>query len=181
MSRGWSAAVVVLIASAAVAAPVPKGAGYTPGKENGNALVKKYRHKMTLEASTEWQGYPVANLFDEKPETAWYSNNGDAPMNNSSPWVKAAFPEDVLIHRVTVLGNRDPQYPTGYGVLAGKIELLDKAGKVLRTKELKASGDKFDFDWVVDGPPAGVRAVRFTATDDEKRFGCVGLGEVQLE
>src|SRR5438067_13612672 len=108
MSRGWFAAAALALAVPVAAAPVPKDA-YRPGKENSNALVKKYRADLTIDASSEWQNWPAANAFDGEPTTSWYSNSGDAPMNNTTPWVRVTFPDDVLVRRVTVLGNRDPQ------------------------------------------------------------------------
>jgi hypothetical protein len=181
MSRGWFAvAVLSLTLPAVVAAPVPRDAKRL-GKENTNALVKAHRADLRIDASSEWQNWPVGHAFDEQPATSWYSNNGDAPMNNAAPWVRATFPDDVLVRRVTVLGNRDPQYPNGYFVLEGRFELLDKAGKVLAVKELKSAGEKHDFDWIIDRPPVGVRAVRFTATRDQGSSSCVAISEFQVE
>jgi hypothetical protein len=181
MSRGWFAvAVLSLTLPAVVAAPVPRDAKRL-GKENTNALVKAHRSDLRIDASSEYQGWPVANAFDDQPATSWYSNSGDAPMNNAAPWVRATFPDEVLVRRVTVLGNRDPQYPTGYFIVEGKFELLDKDGKVLATRGMKAAGGKHDFDWIIDRPPVGVRAVRFTATKDQKQYQCVAIGEFQVE
>jgi hypothetical protein len=185
MSRGWFAVAVLLgtLTGAAhlAAAPVPKDAKLRADRENSNALLKEHRANLKIDASTEWQGWPVGNAFDGEPTTSWYSNSGDAPMNNTTPWLRATFPDDVLVRRVTVLGNRDPNYPNGYLILAGKFELLDKDGKVLAEKELKAAGEKHDFDWIVDRPPGKVRAVRFTATQDQKQSSCVAVSEFQVE
>jgi hypothetical protein len=181
MSRGLLAAAVLSAAVPVAAAPVPKDAKLRAGRENTNALVKAHRADLRIDASSEWQNWPAAHAFDGVPTTTWYSNSGDAPMNNTAPWVRATFPDDVLVRRVTVLGNRDPQYPNGYFVLAGKVELLDKAGKVLAVKELTPAGEKYDFDWIIDRPPPGVRAVRFTATKDQGTSSCVGIGEFQVE
>ncbi|QEL19019.1 discoidin domain-containing protein [Limnoglobus roseus] len=171
---------LALIFGVSLAAPVPKTAKPVVGETNENGLITTHREKLQLAASSEWANWPVAHAFDGKAETSWYSNNGDAPQNGKTPTITVTFPEDVRMKRVTVLGNRDPQYPTGYFVLEGKFELLDKDDKVLETHEMKAAGEKHDFDWVLKKLTT-VRAVRFTMTKDEGQTGCVGIGEFQVE
>lgn len=171
---------LIAVLGVSLAAPVPKEARPTVGENNENTLVTAHRDKLKLEASSEWDNWPVGHAFDGKPETSWYSNNGDAPQNGKTPTITVTFPEDVKVKRVTVLGNRDPQYPTGYFVTEGKFELLDKEDKVLESHELKSVGDKHDFDWVLK-KFATVRAVRFTMTKDLGQSGCVGIGEFQVE
>src|SRR5262245_60142470 len=99
MSRGLFAAVVLTSTiSVLAAAPVPKDAR-RHGKENTNALVKAHRAELRIDASSEWQNWPAGNAFDGQEATSWYSNSGDAPMNNATPWVRATFPDDVLVRR----------------------------------------------------------------------------------
>ena len=162
------------------AGPVPKDLKPKSTDPNSNALVQLHRDKLKLEASSCWDGWPVEQLFDEKVETAWYSRSGDSPQSGQTPWVRATFPEDVSVKRLTVLGNRDPQYVNSYLVLEGKFELLDQDGKVIASQELKATGDKHDFDWILD-KKTKVRSVRFTATKDQEQYNCVGLSEFQVE
>lgn len=142
--------------------------------------MKSHREKLKLEASSEWESWPVAQLFDGDEKTSWYSNNGDAPQNGKTPTIKVTFPENVTAKRVTVLGNRDPQYPEGYIALEGKIELLDTDDKVIASHELKATGEKHDFDLILT-KLTPLRAVRLTITKDDGKNGCVGLGEFQVE
>ncbi|MBX3401082.1 MAG: discoidin domain-containing protein [Gemmataceae bacterium] len=172
--------VSVLIAAHLSAAPVPKSVKPVVGETNSNALVKAHRDKLTLSASSEWENWPVGHLFDGNDKTSWYSNNGEAPQNGRNPTIKVTFPENVSVKRITVLGNRDPQYLEGYFVLEGKIELLDKDDKLIASHDLKGAGEKHDFDLVLNKLTT-VRSVRFTATKDEKQMGCVGLGEFQIE
>jgi hypothetical protein len=109
--------------------------------------------------------------------------NDTATVKGTTPWVKLAFPSDVTVKRVTILGNREPQYPKDYSVLAGKLELLDDKGKVLVSKEVKAAGEKFDFD-VAIGPMPIVRAIKFTITEDQgDKNGSkdCALAEIQVE
>lgn len=180
MSRFLVATFVVLVAAVVYAAPVPKTTKPTVGEKNTNDLVTKYKDKLTLNASSQWDSWPVGHAFDGNEQTSWYSSGGDAPQNGKTPTITATFPEDVRVKRVTVLGNRDPQYPTGYFVLEGKIELLDKDDKVISTHELKGEGEKHDFDLILKKLTT-VRAVRFTMTKDEGQSSCVGLGEFQIE
>jgi hypothetical protein len=171
---------VVLLAALVVAAPVPKVLAPSVGETNTSALVKQHKEKLKVEASTEWRGYPVDRLIDEKPETVWYSASGDSPMTGKTPTVTVTFPEDVRIKRVTVLGSRDPSNKDGYFVLIGSIELLDKDAKVIDSHELKGTGDNFDFDLILKRYIT-VRSVRFKMTRDQEKFNCVALSEIQVE
>jgi hypothetical protein len=162
------------------AAPVPKTAKPTIGETNTNALIKAHREKLTIAASSEWENWPANNLLDGNEQTSWYSNNGEAPQNGKNPTIKVTFPENVAVKRVTIRGNRDPQYANGYFVLEGKFELLDKDDKVITTHEMKGTGDKHDFDLILTKITT-LRAVRFTCTKDQGQMGCVGLGEFQIE
>ena len=152
-----------------------------PTKPNTNAVLKRFAGKFTPSASSQFQGWEVTKAFDGDPLTSWYSNSGDAPMGGAKPWVTVTFPEATSVRRVTVLGNREPQYPTGYSITAGTIELLDANGKVLFTRSVKATGDKFDLTLLPPAAVGGVRAVKVTATEDQNQFNCVGIGEIQIE
>lgn len=168
-----------LAAAVGTSAPVPKQAAKPEyGEKNTNALITKHREKLELKASSEWQGWPTGNLFDGDEKTSWYSNNPDNTTTDNKPTVTVTFPEDVRIKRVTVMGQRDPSYPTGYFVTEGTVELLDENGKVISTHEMKGAGDKFDFDLKLDKFVA-VRSVRFTMTKSEN--GYCGMGEFMVE
>jgi hypothetical protein len=168
-----------VLAAVGVSAPVPKASPKpVHGETNTNALVTKHREKLELKASSAWDNWPVGHLFDGKDETSWYSNSPDSTAAETKPIISVAFPEDVKVKRVTVRGNRDPQYPTGYFVTEGTIELLDKNDKVISTYEIKSDGDKHDFDLKLD-KFATARGVRFTMTKSEN--GYVGLGEFMVE
>ena len=169
------------------ASPVPKA---KPGQKdpgpNTNALVKKYRDRLAFARSSDWQGWPPEKAFDDNPDTSWFSATGDTPTGDKFPWISATFPEDVAVRRVTVLGNREPASPTGYSVLVGRLELLDKDGRAVIRAEREAKGERFDFDFVLSEPFGRVRTVRFTAVKDESSEGrsqtrCVGVAEIQVE
>ena len=173
---------VLLLAGSVVASPVPLShRTINPNRPNTNALVKQYRNQLKLAASSSFNGWEEGKAFDGDPLTSWFSAVGDAPMSGKQPWVSVAFPEAVIVRRVTALGNREVQWPTGYSVLEGRIDLLDANGRVIVGRTVKAAGDKFDLNLIPIGPVVGVRTVRITATADQKQSNEVGVAEVQVE
>ena len=175
------ASVVSLTAAVLLAAPVPKNALPALGKTNANTLIKEYKEKLVIDASSEWEGWPVANAFDSDEKTSWYSISGESATNGKEPWVRVRFPVNDTVRRVTILGNRDPQWPDGYTATEGKIEYLDADEKVLAKVDLVGKGDKHDFEHTPKEPIVGVRAIRFTITKDKATGGCVSVGEFQAE
>jgi hypothetical protein len=171
---------LLLTALPLLATPVPKDATPPKSVPNSNALLKAYNGRMKFDSSSEFNGWAIAKLFDGDEQTSWYSATGDSSMGGKQPWVRATFPEDVKVRRVTILGNREPQYP-GYFVLNGTLELLDADGDILQKVELESKGEKHDFDYELRVPEKNVRAVRFTSTKDENSQNCIGLGEMQVE
>jgi hypothetical protein len=159
---------VVLLLAAAPAAPAPKP---EPKKEeageNKNTLVEKHREKLTVTASSVYQGWEPEKVLDGNKETSWFSATGDAAAQGQKPWIMVTFPEDVTVKRLTVLGNREPAYPLGYSVLTGLAEYLDADGKVLWSEEREAAGDAKDFEFKPKEVIKKVRAVRFTSVKDE--------------
>lgn len=176
----WTVLLVTLVTAVARAAPVPKELQPTVGEKNSNQLIKQHKDKLKLTASTEYSGYPVARLIDEKPESVWYSAAKDCPTNGTIPTVTVTFPEDVRIKRVTLFGSRDPANTSGYFVVEGTIELLDRDNKVIGSHDLKGTGDNYDFDLILKRYTT-VRGVRFKATKDQERYNCVALSEFQVE
>jgi len=169
----------VAIVAASVVADEPK-----TGKENSNALITAHSKKLTLSASSSYDGWPVKNLIDGNKETSWFSGSNDSAAKGKKPYVEITFPEDVKVNRVTVLGNREPDYPKNFGVLSGKIEFLDKGGKKLYTEDAKGAGAKLDFDFRPKKAVEKVRSVRFTSLKDEgdkNSYGAVALAEMLIE
>src|SRR5262245_6795230 len=80
-------------------------------KENSNALIIAHRNKLKLSASSTYTTFPVSRLIDGKKETSCFSYNNDSVAQGTTPFVKITFPEDVTVSRVTVLGDREPDYP----------------------------------------------------------------------
>ena len=151
--------------------------------KNTNALFKKHQTEVKLTSSSAFEGWPVEKAFDGDPKTSWFSDQNDSAAKGKAPWVEVAFPADVEVKQVTVIGNREPDFLKGFTILKGKLELLDDKGKVVYTKELETTDDKRDFDFAV---PKGTKArsVRFTSLADQgndTEFGDVALAEVQIE
>ena len=168
-----------LLAAVGTSAPVPKAIAKPEfGEKNTNALITKHKDKLELKASSEWKDWPIGHLFDGNEETSWYSNNPDNTTTDNKPAVTVTFPEDVTIKRVTILGNRDPQYLSGYTVSEGTVELLDEKGKVISKHEMKGEGAKSDFDLKLEKFTT-IRSVKFTMTKSEN--GYVGMGEFMVE
>jgi hypothetical protein len=151
---------------------------------NTNALVRKYPGKLLLSASSVWDGWPEALAFDGNPHSSWFTAKGDAVAHGTRPWIQVTFPEDVTVRRVTILGNRDPQWLKGFTVLAGTIELFDARGKRLALNENDGTGKAYDYDWRLKAPVAGVRSVRFNPLGDqgkENQYDDIAIGEFQVE
>jgi hypothetical protein len=152
--------------------------------DNKNTLIRKYPGKLLLSASSVWQGWPEALAFDDNPNSSWFSAAGDAVACGTKPWLRVTFPEDVTVRRVTILGSRDPAWPQDYGIIAGRIELFDAAGKVVAKDENDGTGKVFDYDWRLKEPVAQVRTVRFTSLGDHGKangYDDVAVGEFQVE
>jgi len=174
----WGLLILGLVAASEAGEPLPVQT------DNSNALVLKHHKELELAASTEWVGWPMAYAVDGKVETSWFSAQDDSAAKGKRPWIGMTFPEDVTVKRVTVLGNRDPQWPVGYSILAGRIELIDKDGKVVHKMENDGLGNGKDFDLKLEKPLAGVRFVRFTSLGDEgdkTPHGDIAVSEVQVE
>ncbi len=176
---------VVLLFASALAAPAPKAElKKDEAAENKNTLIEKHRDKLSVTASTSYQGYGPEKLIDGVKESSWFSATGDAAAQGKKPWVLVTFPEDVTVRRLTVLGNRDVTYPTGYSVLTGLAEFLDADGKVLWKEEADGAGNAHDFEFKPKELIAKVRSVRFTSLKDEGDINGsqdIALGEIQIE
>ena len=150
-----------------------------PPSAKQKGLVAKYAGRLKTRASSVWGNYAVTQLFDGIETSTWFSGTGDTVGAGKSPWVEVTFPEDVTIHAMTILGNRDIQWP-GYHVQAGRFDFIDAAGKTLSSHDVTAVGEKFDMKSDLDADVTGVRTVRFTVTKDVSRD-WIALSEWTLE
>ncbi len=157
--------------------PAPPQAVPQNAKQKG--LVAKYAGRLKIRASSAWGNYSVTQLFDGNETSTWFSGTGDTVGSGKSPWVEVTFPEDVTIHAMIILGNRDLQW-SGYHVQAGRFDFIDAAGKTVSSHDVTAVGDKFDMKSDLDADVTGVRTVRFTVTKDVSRD-WIALSEWTLE
>lgn len=159
-----------------------------PMKANTNAIIKEHKEKLTVTASTFWPGWEPEKLIDGNVKKSWFSAADDfvRKVENEPviPWIKVTLPRDEKVGRVTIWGNREHPWEKNYSVLAGKLELLDKDGKVLFTKDDEGKGDEKDFDFVLDKALDGVRVIKFTILGDEGHKSPdrdIALGEIEVE
>lgn len=152
--------------------------------DNSSKLVKAHRTDMKMTASSVWLGWPAEQVIDDKIESSWFSARDDAAALGKTPWVQANFPIDVAVRRVTILGNREPAWLIGFTILSGRVTLLDRDGKELRTEKNDGTGNFRDFDFKFDPPVEGVRSVRFTSLKDQGDqtvFKDIAIAELQVE
>jgi hypothetical protein len=146
--------------------------------KNGNRLIERYKGKLKITASSVYNGWPVENLLDGKDGPAWFSASNDSAARGQSPWVEIEFPEAITLRRFTVNGCRDPNYPQGYFVLAGTLEVRDAAGRLVYQSTLTGAGKSHDFDFVLNRTIANAKSVRFTSIADQGDVN--GSGDVAL-
>ncbi len=146
---------------------------------NQKGLVAKYADRLKIRASSVWGSYSVTQLFDGIETSTWFSGTGDTVGCGKSPWVEVTFPEDVTIHAMTILGNRDVNW-SGYFVHAGRFDFIDVAGKTLSSHDATAMGNNFDMKSDLEADVKGVRTVRFTVTKDLSKD-WIALSEWTLE
>ena len=153
-------------------------------KANSNALVNEYKGELQLSASSAWPGWGTDKMIDGAPETSWFTVSGDSAGNQKHTWIEVRLPADETVRRVTILGNREPNWPKGFSVLEGLLEFHDKDGKRIWLDEQIADNPKRDFDFRPDKPIRNVRSIRFTSTKDEgdqNGYKDIAVGEIQIE
>lgn len=152
--------------------------------DNQASLLAEYRGQLKFSASTYWSGWPAELAFDGDPRTSWFTARGDAAAKGKSPWIAVEFPADIPVRRVSILTNRETAWLKGFTILAARVELLDKDGKVLATKEDELGGERPDMDYRWKEAVKGVRTVRLTSLRDEgdqNIYEDVAIGEVLVE
>jgi hypothetical protein len=152
--------------------------------DNANSVMKGFQGKLKFSCSSSYTSWGPEKLFDGKPTTSWFSGSGDSVAHGKTPWVAVEFPMAVTVRRVTLLTNREPSYPTGYTILAGRLELLDTEGKVVFSGDDKLGPKRPDMDIRTRMPIRGVYMIRFTSLKDEgDKNGSrdVALGEMLVE
>jgi hypothetical protein len=152
--------------------------------ENKNTLIKTHKDKLEIKASTFYQGWEPEKLIDDKLDTSWFSDSGDAAAKGTTPSITITFPEDVTVTRVSIAGNREPDFLDNYSVLTGTVEFLDADGKSLGKEEREGKGMRYDFEFKPKEAVKKVRAINFVSVKDQgdkNDFGDIALGEFLIE
>jgi putative intracellular protease/amidase len=155
---------------AAPALPRQGDKGKEPPKvdtNNANTLLKAHRTNLKVTASSFWTGWEPEKAIDGNVETSWFSARGDAAARGTKPWIMITFPQDVLVTRVTIVGNREPAWFDGYTILTGMVEFLDAGGKQIWVDENEGVGNRRDFEFKPEKPVAKVRSVKFVSLKDQ--------------
>lgn len=179
----WAASVALAIAvgtwEVRALAEVPK-----PLTDNSNGLVKEYAGKLKFTCSTFWPTWGPEKAFDGDPLKSWFTDRGDAAALGKEPWIAVEFPDDVPVKRVTLLSNREPPWQIGYTIRVGRLELLDRDGKVLFKQDDELGGERVDMEVRPKEPVKGVRTIRFTSLKDEgdqNPYDDIAIGEIMVE
>lgn len=163
--------------TAAVTTPTPTPAPMTD-------LMRRHAHGLRANASSVWPGWEAVRIIDGKRDTSWFSAGGDTTAKGKSPWVEVQFPVDVDVKKVMVLGNVEPDWPQGFTVRYGRVDLTDANGKVLQSMKNEGKNRVADMDFVFKQTVRGVRAVRFTSLLDDgaaTHFEEVAIAEMLIE
>lgn len=176
-------AMLLLLALAlAAAAPDPGTAPKAPSLST--ALMARFAGRIEARASSSWTGWGSERLIDGDPDTSWFSAGGDAAALGKKPWVELRFPEPVTVAKVSLLGNREPNWPKGFSIHYGLLELFDEKGKVIASIKNEEKNLLADVDFKLKAPVGGVRAVRFTSLmddGDKTHWRDIALAEVLVE
>jgi hypothetical protein len=85
---------------------------------------------------------------------------------------------------VTLLSNREPPWQIGYTILVGRLELLDKDGKVLFLRDDEIGGERAYMEVRPKAAIRGVRKIRFSSLKDEgdkNPYRDIAIGEILVE
>ncbi|RMH16904.1 MAG: DUF11 domain-containing protein, partial [Acidobacteria bacterium] len=131
----------------------------------------------TVTASSTFPGFPATRAIDGDLNTSWFTACGDAANLGTSPFIEITLAAEAEVREVKIFGNR--QFASGFDFFAGVVQLFDAAGALLfDSGELELPAPVRDLTVPVPAV-AGVRRVRFTATDDQS---CEpGLAEIEVK
>ncbi|HEY4121473.1 MAG TPA: discoidin domain-containing protein, partial [Byssovorax sp.] len=155
----------------------------TPPREFASPPMRLSPVVEEARASSSFGGWPASFALDGDLQTSWYSAAGDSAALGRAPYFELRLEQPASVHRVVVLGTRDPSYPTGYTVHAGRLELFDAGDQLLLSIDRAGRGPKRDFDFRLRGLDR-VAAVRFTSLEDDgdkNPYGDVAIAEMRVE
>lgn len=152
--------------------------------DNKSMLVATDGTSVVLGSSSTYPGWPMSNATDGNIQTSWYSNTNDSAAKGATPFFQIEFRKPTTVHRVTILGNRDPTFLRGYTVLSGRLDLIDARERVVASMTSAGLGNRRDFDFRLEAPIPNISIVRFTSLSDEgdkNPYGDVAIAEFQVE
>jgi hypothetical protein len=138
---------------------------------------------VELSASSTYGGWPLENAIDGDPQTSWYSDTNDSVAKGQRPFFQVTFQSASTVHRVTVLGNRDPDYFDGFGILRGQLDVFDADGRLLESQKADGAGDRRDYAFTLTASRP-VKTLRFTSLRDEgsrNQWGDIAIAEIRAE
>lgn len=181
---GWIAGVIAVCLAGLPPVAGVSGEDETKLTDNTNALVKECQDKLKFSCSSFWPTWGPERAFDGNPLKSWFTARGDAAALGKKPWIAVEFPQAITVRRVTILANREPPWQVGYTILVARLDLLDKDGNVLFSREDEVGGERLNMDVRPRMPIPGVHQIRFTSISDEgdqNPYDDVAIGEVLVE
>jgi hypothetical protein len=147
-------------------------------------LVAAQRDDGIAGASTSFAGWPTTNATDGDEKTSWYSDTNDSAAKGKETFFQLVFDGGKRVHRVSILGNRDPAFFDGFTISAGRLDVFDADGRIVASATRIGTGDRRDFvfDFGEEAPLGKV--VRFTSIRDDgdkNAWGDVAIAEFRVE
>ncbi len=140
--------------------------------------------RVTLEVSSSYPGWPASFAVDGHEQTSWYSGSNDSVAQGRKPFFQMTFAEVTVVRKVTVLGNRDPNFYNGYAILQLQLDVFDTNKRLVSTLVAESTGDRHDFQFELSQEAEGVGALRFTSLRDlgnKNWWGDVAIAEIILD
>ncbi len=140
--------------------------------------------RVTLEVSSSYPGWPASFAVDGHELTSWYSGSNDSVAQGRKPFFQMTFAEVTVVRKVTVLGNRDPNFYNGYAILQLQLDVFDTNKRLVSTLVAESTGDRHDFQFELSQEAEGVGALRFTSLRDlgnKNWWGDVAIAEIILD
>ena len=133
------------------------------------------RPDVLTAASSFSSGKSPDRVIDGELSTSWFTSDGDAVNQGSSPWIEVRLPQEMGVSQVRILGNRENA--EGRDFLSGVVQGFAADGSErFDSGELVLPAPTRDLAIPVDLD--GIQRVRFTATADESTS--PGLAEIEI-
>lgn len=141
-------------------------------------------HSPTITASSSWSGWAATKAMDGDLSTSWFSARSDSAAHGKEPWIQLSYDQDRTVHSVTISGNREERWSTGYSIILGKLEVRDKDGNLLKSELNENYGAARDLKFDFKNPVNGVRTIRFISVRDQGKdnpHGDIAIAEIDVQ